>query len=67
MIKAGTDKGAEQSQQSANSDSSTSAVQLPVAPHKSARTTTGASKSERERVRKNKGAPKWLKNKPPRT
>lgn len=28
---------------------------------------TGASKSERERIRKNKGAPKWLKNKPPRS
>jgi ATP-dependent RNA helicase DeaD len=38
----------------------------PEAPRKPARTSTGASKSERERVRKNKGAPKWLKNKPPR-
>ncbi|HEY2492447.1 MAG TPA: DEAD/DEAH box helicase [Paenibacillus sp.] len=26
----------------------------------------GGSKAERERIRKNKGAPKWLKNKPPR-
>ncbi|AOZ91975.1 DEAD/DEAH box helicase [Paenibacillus crassostreae] len=51
-----------------------SVASVPVLPtpsaevsRKSNRAATGASKSERERVRKNKGAPKWLKNKPPRS
>ena len=57
----------EYTQQNASSESFTPPVQMSEATRKSARKSTGASKSERERIRKNKGAPKWLKNKPPRT
>ncbi len=54
-------KRAEPTQPSSATPSQTAEVS-----RKSTRPSTGASKSERERVRKNKGAPKWLKNKPPR-
>ena len=55
----------ERPQPRVSSESITSVGQSPETPRKPARN-PGASKSERERVRKNKGAPKWLKNKPPR-
>jgi ATP-dependent RNA helicase DeaD len=55
----------ERPQPRVSSESITSVGQSPETPRKPSRN-PGASKSERERVRKNKGAPKWLKNKPPR-
>ncbi|MHA0856719.1 DEAD/DEAH box helicase [Paenibacillus sp. CMAA1364] len=53
----------EHTQSMDNTESIVPPVQKPIAPRKSSKYNDGASKSERERARKNKGAPKWLKNK----